>query len=59
MVAFHSKYFHPNNTILAVSGDFKADDIVARIREAFQGWERAEIDFPEVPRVRDPEPGVY
>ena len=48
LVAFHKKYFHPNNIILGVSGDFKRDEIIARIEELFKGWLPEEITFPLV-----------
>ncbi|MCK5256197.1 MAG: insulinase family protein [Deltaproteobacteria bacterium] len=48
LVAFHKKYFHPNNIILGVSGDFKRDEIIARIEELFKGWLPEEITFPPV-----------
>jgi zinc protease len=60
LVAFYSKYFHPNSIMVAISGDFKKEDIVTKFQNAFQGWERAEIDFPEVPKLGEgPEPGVF
>lgn len=51
MVAFHKKFFHPNNVIMGISGDFDAREIVEKINTVFAEWEKAEIDFPEVPAV--------
>ncbi len=51
LVAFHAKYFRPNNTILGVLGDFNSEDILGKIRGAFTGWQPAEIDLPEKPKV--------
>jgi len=48
MVAFHKKYFHPNNMILGVAGDFDSKEIVSKIERVFAGWEQAEIAFPDV-----------
>ena len=51
LVAFHAKYFRPNNTILGVLGDFNSEEILGKIRNAFTGWQPAEIDLPEKPKV--------
>jgi len=48
MVAFHKNYFHPNNIILGVSGDFKRDEIVTKIEELFKGWPSKKINFISV-----------
>ncbi len=51
MVAFHKKYFHPNNIIMGISGDFDTDDILKKIKTVFAKWEKTKINFPEVPQV--------
>ena len=51
LVAFHAKYFRPNNTILGVLGDFNSEEILGKIRQAFKGWQPAEIDLPDKPKV--------
>ena len=51
LVAFYQKFFRPNNIILGVLGDFDSETMLAKIQAAFQGWEPAEIDLPEKPRV--------
>ncbi|MBI2470741.1 MAG: insulinase family protein [Planctomycetes bacterium] len=51
MVAFHKKYFHPNNIILGISGDFNKDEIVRKLNAIFAGWKKEDIQFPEVPKV--------
>lgn len=51
LVAFHKKYFRPNNVILGVLGDFNSIEMLAKIRQAFTGWKVAEIDFPEKPAI--------
>ncbi|GAB5521285.1 MAG: pitrilysin family protein [Rhodothermales bacterium] len=38
LVAFHERYFHPNNVILGVWGDFETDEMVAKLKAAFGGW---------------------
>lgn len=50
--AFHQQYFHPNNTSLAVWGDFDATEMANKIRVAFGEWERANgFERPEAPPV--------
>jgi zinc protease len=48
LVAFHDRYFHPNNVILAVSGDFDRSEILDKLRKVFAGWKRAEVSLPLV-----------
>lgn len=55
LVAFYQKFFRPNNIILGVLGDFDSETMLTKIQEAFQGWEPAEIDMPEKPKV----PEIY
>ena len=52
LVAFHEQYFHPNNTSMAIWGDFDTAEMAEKIRLAFGGWERAEgFQRPEPPPV--------
>lgn len=51
LVAFHEKYFGPDNMIVAVWGDFETDEMVERIEEAFDGWEPVELALPPWPDV--------
>ncbi len=53
LVAFHAKYFRPNNTILGVLGDFNSEEILDKIRVAFKGWHPRAIDLPEKPKVSE------
>ncbi len=46
MVAFHQKYFAPNNAILAIVGDVEADAAFALARRVFGDWQRKEISAP-------------
>ncbi|GAN31863.1 MAG: putative peptidase [Candidatus Brocadia sinica] len=51
MVAFHKKFFHPNNIILGISGDFNKEEIIKKLDAVFAGWKKEDTDFPEVPKV--------
>ncbi len=60
ILRWHERFFHPNNVMLAVCGDFKSDEMISRIREAFGSWNRAEPDLPAIPEVSDSSPrGVF
>ena len=53
--AFHAKYYHPDNMMLAITGDFETETLIAQLEKVFTGWEPADIAFPDVPTV-DPTP---
>ena len=43
LVAFHQKYFAPNNAILAIVGDISPEEAFASVRRVFGDWERREV----------------
>jgi zinc protease len=49
IVAFHDKYYHPDNIILSVAGDFSRKDILVKLERAFAGWKNQPISYPPVP----------
>jgi zinc protease len=52
LLAFHRRYYHPNNILLGVWGDFRAAEMKARIERAFANWKPApRLDLPPVPQV--------
>ena len=53
--AFHAKYYHPDNMMLAITGDFETETLIAQLEKVFEGWESTDITFPDVPTV-DPTP---
>jgi zinc protease len=48
MVDFHRKYFHPNNVILSVAGDFTGKEMIAALNRVFAGWKKETVAFPPV-----------
>ena len=60
LVAWHAKYLHPDQTILAVHGDITSAEAVAAVTKVFGSWARGPkqaITFPE-PRPQSA-PGVF
>lgn len=51
LVAFHGRFFHPNNVILAAWGNFKAKDMQRQIAAAFANWKLQQLDIPKPPPV--------
>ena len=49
LAAFHRRFFHPDNVILAVSGDFDREEILDKLLKAFGGWHRGSVTLPVVP----------
>ncbi len=50
---FHSNFYKPNNTILAISGDFKSEkEILNQLNTAFSSWKQGKVNFPEIPKVK-------
>ncbi len=52
LVAFHKRFYHPNNMMLAVWGDFDTEEMIKKIEEAFKGWEKADVKLAAVPQVK-------
>ncbi|UCC98703.1 MAG: insulinase family protein [Phycisphaerales bacterium] len=52
MVAFHKKFYYPNNMMLAVWGDFDMDRMIKKIEHAFAAWETADTELSAVPKVQ-------
>jgi zinc protease len=58
--AYHDKYYHPNNVMIAVSGDFTSGAMLATINKAFGAWQKKPVILPRIPDVTyDFKPGVY
>lgn len=53
MLAFHKQFFHPNNVILGISGDFNKDEMLSKLNQVFAEWKKQKIDFPSVAELPD------
>jgi predicted Zn-dependent peptidase len=51
LVAFHQQFFHPNNVMLGIVGDFKPKEIIKKIEAAFANWKPQKLNIPELPKV--------
>lgn len=49
LLAFHRRFFHPNNVILAISGNFDRNVILEKLRSLFAQWKKEEITLPDIP----------
>ncbi len=58
LLAFHQRYFKPNGAVLAVSGDFNTQEMVARLERTLQGWARGEVNLPTF-APPSPKPSIY
>jgi predicted Zn-dependent peptidase len=52
LVAFHKKFYGPNNMMLGIWGDFDTDQMIEKIEKAFEGWKKVDMYFPRVPLVK-------
>lgn len=59
LVAWHEKYYHPNNVYLGVLGDFDPKQMRAKIEKAYADWKKGpETALPEIPYATDVA-GIY
>lgn len=46
LVAFHDRYYHPNQVMIGVTGDFDRDEVLAAIEREFGDWQPQEVSLP-------------
>ncbi len=51
LLAFHKAYYHPNNLMIGIWGDFDSGEIRKKIEAAFQTWEKTNFKRPKTPTV--------
>lgn len=60
VVAWHDKYYVPNNAWFGITGDFNTDELIANLEKAFAGWEKKPFALPVPPKVQTgAKPGIY
>jgi predicted Zn-dependent peptidase len=52
LIAFHKKFYHPNNVMLSVCGDFNTAEMIKKIQAAFKDWQKTDVQLPDVPKVQ-------
>jgi zinc protease len=60
LVLYHGKYYHPNNIMIAFSGDFDSKELLKKLDNVFGDWKKGDIQFPSIPSVEyTTKPGVF
>jgi zinc protease len=60
LLDFHHKYITPENVMIAFWGDFKKDEMIAKINEYFGDWKKGSGKVPALPGVSyDYKPGIH
>ncbi|MEP6663624.1 MAG: pitrilysin family protein [Verrucomicrobiota bacterium] len=57
---FHRQWFHPDNCVVAVNGDFKRDEMVQKLEKLFSAWPFQGEKPPAIPTDTSfAKPGIY
>jgi len=48
---FYGRFFHPENVVLAVGGDFKKEALVQLLEKASSSWAKSSVPVPPLPKV--------
>jgi zinc protease len=60
LIAYHDKYYYPNNVMIAFSGDFNSKDLMKKLNKVFDDWKKGDIKFTPMPPVDyTMKPGVF
>lgn len=60
LVAYHKRFFHPSNMIVAAAGDFSKQEFLAKLEKAFANWPTPAPERVTVPKVtHQPKAGVF
>jgi predicted Zn-dependent peptidase len=60
LVRFHAKYFHPNEMMIGLTGDFDKTEMLEELEHLFGDWPKAEVVLPPLPKAdTQPKPGIY
>lgn len=53
--AFYKKVFVPNNTVVAIVGDFDSQQVIDEVKALTARWQKADLVRPKVPQAQPPE----
>lgn len=56
IVNFHSTYYRPNNTIMAIVGDLTQEEVEALVKQYMDRWEKKKIPAIQIPKAPYPTP---
>jgi predicted Zn-dependent peptidase len=60
LIEFYKRNYQPSRFVLAVSGDFKTEEMIAKLEKAMAGWNDSGIPATKIPKPDYiPVPGVY
>lgn len=60
LIRFHQKYFHPNEVMIGLTGDFNKAEMLQKVRQFWGDWPKAEVNLPPLPKANtQPQPGIY
>ena len=60
LIRFHQKYFHPNEVMIGLTGDFNKAEMLQKVRQLWGDWPKAEVQLPPLPNANtQPHPGIY
>ena len=51
LVAIHKQFYYPNNVMIGLWGDFKTEEMIGKIEEAFSEWTPLKFEGPQIPEV--------
>jgi zinc protease len=52
--AFHRQVFVPNNTVVALVGDFDAQQVAEEVKQLTADWKKADVPSPNLPPIEKP-----
>ncbi len=59
MANWHNSYVHPNNTIFGIVGDFDSAAMEAKLRKAFESWQKGSEAPKQEIEFNPAKPGLY
>lgn len=59
MLAWHKQHVYPNDIIFGITGDFDARQMEAKLRQAFDSWQKGPVDHPVQVQFAPAKPGIY
>lgn len=52
LIAWHKRFYRPNNMMFAVVGDFKKEEIIKAFNKRFGDWPKGKVDFTGLQEVK-------